>query len=534
MLQGERTYTVEEVQQLGLKCAIYVRMSTDLQAESLENQERQIRSFALHYGIEVVEVYADFGVSGMTAEGREQFLALIADVEAGENTFNLVLYLDESRWGRFVNSRDAEFYRMLLERKNVMCHPCDKPLSLTSTLADRIMTLLRDESASDYCRQLSRKVWIGQCNLVEKGYRQGGVAGYGLRRMLLDEAGHRKQELVIGQRKSLLTERVILIPGPEEEKDNVLWIYDQFIKGMRESEIATHLNQRGVCNQFGRPWSRGTVREVLTNEKYIGTNVFNRTSNKMKSKTKVNPEGEWIRKEGAFEPLVDMERFYTVRGIYRERSKKLTDTELLQGLRELYDRQGRLSALIIDEAGSLPPSSLFRTRFGGLLRAYRMIGYTPERDYQYVAINQRLRALHFEIVADVINRVEALCGRHILVDPESCLMELNYNLFISIVISRCVATSSGGRRWNIRFDTGLRPDITIAVRMNLNNEAIHDYYILPALEFSYDLLKLYERNIGFLDSFRTDSLENMLSLSVNIPLDKAVKDAHRRSQTYPH
>jgi hypothetical protein len=254
----------------------------------------------------------------------------------------------------------------------------------------------------------------------------------------------------------------------------------------------------------------------------------------MKSKAKPNPESKWVRKEHAFEPIVDMERFYTVQGIYRERNKKTTDEELLQGLRDLYARQGRLSALIIDEADFLPPSSLFRTRFGGLLRAYRMIGYTPERDYQYVAINQRLRALHAEVVADVVRSIETLCGRHIHIDPESCLLELNHNLFISVVISRCLTTPAGTRRWKVRFDSGLHPDITVAVRMDTYNEAIQDYYILPAMEFSYEHMKLSEDNIGFLDSFRTDTLDYLLNLSVNISLDKAVEDGARGNITYSH
>ena len=141
---------------------------------------------------------------------------------------------------------------MRLERKNVLCQSCEKPLTLTSNIADRIMTLLRDESASDYCRQLSQKVWVGQCNLVTKGFRQGGVAGFGFRRMLLDETGNPKQELTMGQRKSLLTERVILILGPEAECQIVLWIYDQFIAGISETEIATQLNARGIKTNFGR------------------------------------------------------------------------------------------------------------------------------------------------------------------------------------------------------------------------------------------------------------------------------------------
>ena len=93
------------------------------------------------------------------------------------------------------------------------------------------------------------------------------MAGFGLRRMLLDEAGSPKQELAMGQQKSLLTERVILVPGPKKEREIVLWIYDQFISGITEAEIAARLNSQGIWNHFGRPWSRGTVCEVLTNEK---------------------------------------------------------------------------------------------------------------------------------------------------------------------------------------------------------------------------------------------------------------------------
>lgn len=242
MRQPGTPYTQEEVRGLRLKGAVYIRMSTEMQTESPENQERQIRAYAAMYGIEIVKVYADLGVSGMTAEKREQFQTMIDDVEQGRSTYNIVLYLDESRWGRFVDSREAEFHRMRLERKNVLCQSCEKPLVVTSNIADRIMTLLRDESASDYCRQLSQRVWVGQCNLVAKGFRQGGVAGFGLRRMLLDEEGSPKQELTMGQRKSLLTERVILVPGPEEEREIVLWIYDQFITGATEIEIAKQLN----------------------------------------------------------------------------------------------------------------------------------------------------------------------------------------------------------------------------------------------------------------------------------------------------
>ncbi len=522
MRQAEAAYTMEEIKGLCLKGAIYIRMSTELQVESPENQEREIRAYAESYDIEIIKVYADLGVSGMTAEKREQFQALLDDVESGRNDYRIVLYLDDSRWGRFVDSREAEFYRMQLDRKGVICQACDKPLTMTSSLADRIMTMLKDESASDYCRQLSQKVFIGQCNLVLKGYRQGGPAGFGLRRMLLDEYGKPKQELAIGQRKSLQTERVVLVPGPESERDKICWMYDQFIAGRRETEIADRLNAEGWLTDFGRPWTRGTVREALTNEKYIGNNLFNRSSGKLKSKLKANPESEWVRKEGAFPSVVDAKRYYTVQNLIRERHRKISDADLLTRLNSLQLQTGRLSAMIIDESENMPPSSVYCTRFGGLLRAYRLIGYIPERDYRYVEINKRLRFLHSDVLSQTVSDIEKVCGRTIFVDPSTNLLELNYNLFISIIISRCFITPSGMRRWKIRFDTGLHPDITVAVRMDSQNESIHDYYILPALEFESNELKLHDENAELLDSFRTDSLEYLLGMGVNISLDEAI------------
>lgn len=498
MRQTGRVYTTEEIKQLHLKGAMYIRMSTELQVESPENQERQIRAYAATYGIEIVKAYADLGVSGMTAEKREQFQALLDDVEQSRNAYNIVLYLEESRWGRFVDSREADYHRMRLERKNVVCQSCDQPLTLASNIADRIITLLRDESASDYCRQLSEKVYNGQCNLIIKGYRQGGPAGFGLRRMLLDESGKPKQELAAGQRKSLQTERVILVPGPQAEQEIIRWMYDQFIAGLRENQIAEQLNTKGWKTDFGRPWTRGTVRGVLSNEKYIGNNLFNRRSGKLKSKTRNNPESEWIRKEGAFSPVIDAERFYIVQGIIKERNKKLSDSELLERLKKLQSQRGRLSAIIIDESEGMPPSSLYSHRFGGLLRAYQLIGYMPERDFRYVEINRKLREIHSDVLAETLDKIETLCGRRIAVDPETDLLELNHNLFISIVISRCFRTSSGDFRWKIRFDAGLHPNITVAVRMNASNEKIHDYYILPFLEFGSHDLKLCEDNVELL------------------------------------
>ena len=68
--------------------------------------------------------------------------------------------------------------------------------------------------AGEYSRELSVKVFAGQCRLIELGYRQGGPPGYGLRRSLIDQAGAAKGELARGEHKSIQTDRVVLVPGP--------------------------------------------------------------------------------------------------------------------------------------------------------------------------------------------------------------------------------------------------------------------------------------------------------------------------------
>ena len=70
--------------------------------------------------------------------------------------------------------------------------------------------------AAEYSRELSTKVFAGQCRLIMLGYRQGGMAGYGLRRMRIDQTGRHLGVLCPGEYKSLQTDRVILVPGPSQ------------------------------------------------------------------------------------------------------------------------------------------------------------------------------------------------------------------------------------------------------------------------------------------------------------------------------
>ena len=198
--------------------------------------------------------------------------------------------------------------------------------------------------------------------------------------------------LKMGEQKSIQTDRVVLVPGPDEEVKIVRWIYQDFISdGKMESEIAAGLNAQGIVTDFGRAWNRATVHQVLTNEKYIGNNVYHRTSFKLKNKHVNNPPDKWIRANGIFEGIVEPEFFLTAQEIILARSRKFTDDEMLEKLRAVLRKHGRISGILIDEADDLPSSTAFSHRFGTLVYAYRLIGYDPGIDFSFIEENRRLR-----------------------------------------------------------------------------------------------------------------------------------------------
>jgi len=339
--------------------------------------------------------------------------------------------------------------------------------------------------------------------------------------VLIDQSGSVKTELARGEHKSLQTDRVILTPGPDDEIATVNQIYRWFIDdGLLESAIAARLNVMQVRTDLDREWTRGTVHEVLTNEKYIGNNVYNRISFKLKKHRVLNTPDMWIKKEGAFESIVPPEVFYTAQGIIRARAYRYTDQELIDRLRALYQNRGFLSGLIIDETDGMPSTSIYSHRFGSLIRAYEMVGFTPDRDYQYLEINKFLRRFHPEIVNQTESQI-ALLGGVVRRDPATDILRVNDEFNISLVLARCQTPESGRHHWKVRFDTSLAPDITVAVRLDHGNDAALDYYLLPRLDFGQSRVNLGERNAIEFESYRFDTLDYLYGMAERTKLRRA-------------
>ncbi|RYF16556.1 MAG: recombinase family protein, partial [Oxalobacteraceae bacterium] len=416
------------------------------------------------------------------------------------------LVYDVSRLGRFQDPDEAATHELRIRTAGIQVEYCAEQFRNDGSISSSIIKTVKRTMAAEYSRELSVKVFAGQANLIRRGYRQGGAAGFGLRRLLVDVNGEAKGELGRGEQKSIATDRIILVPGPIEEVTVVQEIYRLFtLEGKAERDIAGLLNARGIRTDLYRPWTRGTVHQVLINAKYVGDNVWARTSFKLKREHVQNTEEHWIRAEGAFTAIVDRDAFARARAIIDARSERLSDKAMLELLASIFAAKGMLTGLIIDEAEDMPSSSAYRTRFGTLLRAYELVGFAPDRDYRYLEINRKLRALHPEIVADTVAALER-SGGAVVRHPDTDLLTINGEFTASLVVVRCTQTTAGSLRWKLRLDTALKPDLTVAVRMAPGNESPRDYYLLPRLDMADAVLRLCEHNGLSLDAYRADNL----------------------------
>jgi DNA invertase Pin-like site-specific DNA recombinase len=496
------------------RAAQYVRMSTEHQQYSTNNQADKILEYARHRNITVVRTYADEGKSGLSIGGRVGLQRLIADVESGEADFNLILVYDVSRWGRFQDADESAYYEYICKRKNIHVAYVAEQFENDGSPVSTIVKGVKRAMAGEYSRELSAKVFAGQCRLIEMGFRQGGPAGFGLRRILIDQQGSVKTELRRGEHKSLQTDRVILIPGPEPEvrvvNDIFRWLIDD---DLGFGEIANRLNAMAVRTDLDRLWNVATVRQVLTNEKYIGNNLYNRQSFKLKKVLVKNLPEMWIRKDGAFEAIVPIETFLAAQQIILARMRRYSDSELITKLRELYQEKGTLSSLLIDGAPDLPSASVYSSRFGSLPKAYEQVGFRSERDLDFLEVNRRLRQLHPEIM-DRTQHTIAKMGADIWRDPKTDLLHLNQELVISLVLARCQVLPSGRQRWRIRFDPAhYAPDITVAVRLDHRNESELDYFLLPRMDLPERGFQVTDQNQADFACFRFDDLSFLYALT---------------------
>ncbi|WP_108513329.1 recombinase family protein [Bradyrhizobium algeriense] len=465
--------------QRALRAAQYVRMSTDHQRYSIENQAVAIGAYAQAHDLAIVRTYRDEGESGLKLRNRAGLLQLLDDVQSDRADFDHILVYDVSRWGRFQDTDESAHYEFICKQAGIKVEYCAEQFENDGSMLSSIVKNLKRVMAAEYSRELSTKVHAGQSRIVRLGFRHGGPLSYGLRRELVDENRNSKGLLKKGEAKSLQTDRVRIRQGAADEVAVVRWIFQQCLKKKSDEEIARELNRQAIPTWIGRPWNRGLVCRILRNENYIGNVVYNRQSHKLGTRKVSNSPDKWVRAERCIEPIVDPNVFQRVQRILQDRRIEISEGEMLSRLRRTLFKRGRLSMAIINNTSGLPHVETFYHHFGSLRNAYSLIGYiSTERDYSFLDTKQAWADVRASLVREVAARLDEL-GRRIVIGPSDDQLRIDAKVGVSFRIARAQKAKEGClTQWRVYRPK--RPDRWIVViRLADDNQSVLDYLTIP-------------------------------------------------------
>ncbi|UWU66214.1 recombinase family protein [Bradyrhizobium sp. NC92] len=495
------------------RAAQYVRMSTDHQRYSTQNQAAAIAVYAAQHGLTIVSTYSDEGRSGLHIQRREGLIELIDDVRSGRADFDHILVYDVSRWGRFQNPDESAYYEFTCRQAGIKVCYCAEEFDNDGGVIASIVKNLKRVMAAEYSRELSVKVHAGACRGASLGFKQGGAIGYGLRRELVDE--NRCSRGIIlgkGQRKHLQTDRVIVQPGPQHEQEIVAQIFREYVVRRRsQASIVRLLNNEQVPNHRGKPWSEGMIRNILSNEAYIGNSVYNRKSFRLKQVMKKNPPDLWVRATGLYEPIVDRSIFLKAQELLKQQYVRLSDEQLLKKLRQTLAANGKLSVSIMAATDDVPSPPLYAYRFGSLREAFRRVGYVnSERDFDYLDARQQSDAELSKQASELARRIRAL-GAAAVFDADTKVLTVDGRLAVSLRMARYYIAPRHAPAWLVHRRIIEPAELILALRLDATtNRQVTDYFLLPLKEMAKERINLTATPRSRFAAYRCPTIDDVL------------------------
>jgi hypothetical protein len=194
------------------------------------------------------------------------------------------------------------------------------------------------------------------------------------------------------------------------------------------------------------------------------------------------PESDWILTHGAFEKLVDQGTFAATQGILLQRTFNKSDEELLDNLRLLLSREGRLSLRLVKDTPGMASPSTYRARFGSLRRAYQLIGYGCPKQFGPIDLRRRTQALREELIATLATlfpnelSVVRLGGRW------RSRLRLRSRLIVSVLVARSTRAWRETVQWRIDPVRHERQYVTLLARLDNESRAFLDFHVLPNID----------------------------------------------------
>lgn len=506
--------------------AIYLRMSTESQNYSTHHQRAGIAQYARDNAMEIVREYADDGKSGLDIRRRAGLSQLISDVQAGRAGFKVIIVYDVSRWGRFQDVDEAAYHEHTCRRAGIAVVYCAEAFQNDGSPLASLLKSMKRTMAAEYSRELSAKVFGAQCRFIGMGYKQGGHAGYGLRRISLTADGTPRRELQYGEAKCTLTDRVVFALGPDHEIATVRRIYRLYIdQRASEPEIARLLNADAIASEFDRPWTNCMIKSVLTNVKYIGRLAFNRRSGKLSSQREHNDPDKWVVNEGAIPQLLPKALFKKAQDERARRTKRHSPSELLDLLRGCQKRHGNVTAKVIESDPLMPSPRKYSASFGSLLAAYQLAGLPSNTRHIRVDARRSLLNLRRELFDEVWALV-IQTGASVEIAKSPYTLIINSEITMRVDVVRFVQPLRGLGSWRVPLGAGA--DFVLVARHDPASGTLLDFFLLQESEFAGHPIYIKSTNLSQFDSMRHRSIQaiNFDHVADSIPVT-ALSDASR-------
>ena len=278
----------------------YIRMSTDKQETSPEQQRIEIQRYAAANGYTILKWYDDLGISGDKTEKRIGFQKMIAD--ASDGRFKAILCWDQDRFGRF-DSLESGYWIHPLRQNQVQLVTCtDGPVDW-NTFAGRMLYGMKQEGKHQYLVDLSNNVSRRMKQIAADGLWVTGKPPVGY---------------VLGPDRKLQL-------GPAEDVQLVRDVFASYIAGKTTRQLTTMVNERGYRSSRGTSWSVPGLTAMLKNNLYTGCLTYGkRQLSKYQPKTtigKFKDKADWIVIENSHEPIISLDTFNTCQQLLKERKR---------------------------------------------------------------------------------------------------------------------------------------------------------------------------------------------------------------------
>lgn len=383
-----------------LRVAAYVRVSSlsDDQLHSFHLQYNHYHSFVSRMdGWQLVDVYADEGLTGTRADQRQDFNRLMRDCRAGK--IDRIITKSVSRFARNVE----DCLRSVRELKALgITVFFEEDLLDTADMPDEVFLAIRGVQAQQESILNSRNAsWSYQERM-----RNGTFITYHA------PIGYKRNgsKLVVDEETAPIVRR----------------IFAAYLSGMGRQAIADILNQEGIRTSEGGAWSANAIGYVLKNEKYIGDALLQKkyTTDTLPFTKKMNRgERPQYYVEAAHEPIISKAQFYRVQELFQWRNRFTPDSE-----RNSYPLSGKLRCGVC--GAPFRRITLSKGRAAWVCRNHNksaekcpVLNVKEDEVYAaYITLYNRLKKAESDILSSALRYMEQAYAMHEDIAQETALL----------------------------------------------------------------------------------------------------------------